>query len=120
MKIIITSQSRDLEATVDPRFGRSRHFILFDTQTGDWDAIDNKQNLNAIQGAGIQSAENVSKTGAEFVLTGHCGPKAFKVLSSNGIKVITGIEGSVKAAIERFKNGELKPVEDADVEGHWV
>jgi hypothetical protein len=34
---------------------------------------NHRQNRTAIQGAGIQAAENVARTGAEFVLMGHCG-----------------------------------------------
>lgn len=120
MKIIITSQSEDLKGNVDPRFGRAKHFILYETETGKWEAIDNSQNLNAIQGAGIQAAENVARTGAEYVLTGHCGPKAFRSLSANGIKIVIGLEGTVGDAVEKFKKGELKPKDEADVDGHWT
>ncbi|MBN2372255.1 NifB/NifX family molybdenum-iron cluster-binding protein [bacterium] len=120
MKIIITSQSEDLKGKVDPRFGRAKHFILYDTMTDDWEAIDNSQNLNAIQGAGIQAAENVARTGAEYLLTGHCGPKAFRSLTANGIKVVTGMEGTVEDAVDKFKKGELKPNEECDVDSHWA
>lgn len=120
MKIIITSQSKELMASVSPRFGRAKYFILYDTKTNEWEAIDNTQNINAIQGAGIQAAENAARTGAEYVLTGHCGPKAFRTLSANGIKVIVGVEGQVTDAVNKFKKGEYKPSQDSDVAGHWT
>ncbi len=120
MKILITSQSKQLTGDVDPRFGRAKYFIIYETETDSWDAIDNSKNLNAIQGAGIQASENAASTGAEYVLTGHCGPKAFKALSANGIKIIVGVEGTVTSAVERFKKGELKPAQQSDVSGHWV
>ena len=119
MKILITSQSGELSGQVDPRFGRAKYFILYDTEKDKWKAMDNSQNLNAIQGAGIQAADNVASIGAEFVLTGHCGPKAFRSLSANGIQIIVGVEGKVADVVERFKNGEYKPTENSDVPGHW-
>lgn len=120
MKILITSQSKELTGDVDPRFGRAKYFIIYDTETDKWEAIDNSKNLNAIQGAGIQAGENAANTGVEYVLTGHCGPKAFKALSANGIKIIVGVEGKVYSAVERFMNGDLKPSKQSDVPGHWA
>ena len=119
MKILITSQTGELSGDVDPRFGRASYYILYDTGNDVWEALDNDQNRNAIQGAGIQAAENVARTGAEFVLTGHCGPKAFRTLSANGIQIVVGIEGKVADVIERFKRGEYKPTTQSDVPGHW-
>ncbi len=120
MKIAITSQGADLSSQVDPRFGRARMFIIYDVDSGEFEAVDNEQNLNAAQGAGIQAAQNVADQGVEYVLTGHCGPKAFSALNAAGVKVIVGVEGSVQEAIEKFKAGELKPTDAADVDGHWM
>lgn len=120
MKVVITSSGDGLDSPVDPRFGRAGRFILVDTETGGVQAVDNTQNLNAAQGAGIQAAQNVSRLGAEVLMTGHCGPKAFATLRAAGIKVITGVQGTVAEAIERFKRGELAPTEAPDVEGHWA
>ena len=82
MKIAITSQGPSLDSLVDPRFGRAKHFILADTEADAFTAHDNAQNLNAPQGAGIQAAQTVARLGAEAVLTGHVGPKAFAVLKA--------------------------------------
>ncbi len=119
MKIAISSSGTALDAPVDPRFGRAAKFILVDTDTGAFSVHDNTQNLNAAQGAGIQSGETVSRLGAEVVITGHCGPKAFRTLQAAGIKVAIGAKGTVAEAVEAFKKGELKAAESADVEGHW-
>ena len=55
MKVIVTSQGQELNSPVDPRFGRAKYFLVVDTETGDFSAADNSQNLNAAQGAGIQA-----------------------------------------------------------------
>lgn len=119
MKIAITSQGETLESPVDPRFGRARWFLFYDTETDRFDVVDNEQNVNAVQGAGIQAARHVSENGAAVLLTGHCGPNAFRALEAAGIKVVVGVAGTVSAAIERFKRGELAPADRPDVEGHW-
>ncbi|HOP46595.1 MAG TPA: NifB/NifX family molybdenum-iron cluster-binding protein [Desulfobacteraceae bacterium] len=119
MKIAVTTSGESLDAPLDPRFGRAKKFLLYDTDSGKFELIDNVQNLNAPQGAGIQAAQNVSRLGAEVVITGNCGPKAYKTLTAAGIKVVIEAEGSVVQAIEQFRRGELKPAETANVEGHW-
>lgn len=120
MKVVVSSSGQSLDSSVDPRFGRAAFFVVFDTDTGAGEAHDNAQNLNAAQGAGIQAAETVARLGAEAVITGHCGPKAFRALSAAGIKVVVGAEGSVNAAIEAFKSGALAPTDAANAQGHWA
>lgn len=120
MKIAITAQGTDLASLVDPRFGRAQVLIIYDLETDEFQVVSNSQNLNAAQGAGIQSARNVAEQGVECVLTGHCGPKAFHALTSAGIQVVVGVEGSVREAVDKFRSGALKPTGAADVEGHWV
>lgn len=120
MKIVVTSRGEGLQAEVDPRFGRAAHFILYDTESRQASSEDNRQSLNAAQGAGIQAAETVSRLGAECLLTGHCGPKAFRTLTAAGIRVYTGASGTVAQAITSFEEGKLKLASSADAEGHWV
>lgn len=120
MKVAVSARGQELESLVDQRFGRCGWFVVVDTVTGEHRAVNNGQNLNAAQGAGIQAANNVSRQGVEAVITGHCGPKAFRTLSAAGIKVFSGAEGTVAETLEKFKNGELKEAEGADVEGHWI
>mgnify|MGYP005835748959 CR=1 FL=1 len=118
MKVAITTSGRDLDAPVDPRFGRAKGFIIFDTESGQWSALDNAQNLDAAQGAGVQAAMAVANAGAEAVLTGNCGPKAFKTLAAAKLKVYTGVSGAVREAVEKLASGALEPAADASVEAH--
>ncbi len=119
MKIAITASGPTLDSPVDQRFGRAASFILFDTATRDHTTLDNVQALDSAQGAGIQAAEAVTRAGAESLITGHCGPKAFRVLSDAGVRVCTGAGGSVAEAIAAFESGKLTQAKSADVEGHW-
>lgn len=120
MRVAITAREAALESQVDERFGRARYLMVVDTETGDVETHDNEVNLNAAQGAGIQTAQNVARLNVEAVLTGHAGPNAFRALSAAGVKVYIGLQGTVKQAVEEFKTGKLTPADTADVEGHWV
>jgi len=119
MRIAVTSKGTDLSSELDERFGRAKYFIIYDTATDDYRAVDNEVNLNAPQGAGIQSGELVVREGAGALLTGHCGPKAFRVLNAAGVVVFNGCTGTVEQAIESYRKGELQKSEDPDVRGHW-
>lgn len=120
MKIAISSTGENLDSNLDLRFGRAKGFIIFDLNTEEYKFVNNIQNLEASQGAGIQAAQTVVNQDSEVLISGHCGPKAFKVLSAADIKIYVGAEGTVNEAIEKFKNKELEQALSADVEGHWM
>lgn len=120
MKITISSQGDQLDSAVDPRFGRAAQFILYDTETTSYEVISNAQSLDAAQGAGIRAAETISRLGAQVLITGHCGPKAFDTLKAAGIDVVLGAEGcTISQALEKYKSGQLKISNFSDVSGHW-
>ena len=119
MKIEVTSQGTDLDSPVDPRFGRAAYILIVDSETFDFDVIDNQENVNALKGAGIQAARMISEKDAEVLLTGFCGPNAFKVLKVAKIGVANNADGSVKDAVKAYLNGKLSLSEKANVEGQW-
>ena len=118
MKVAVTSTGKDLASEVDPRFGRARWFLVVDADTGDVEAIDNSKGGSAASGAGVQAAQRIAGAGAEYVLTGHCGPNAFRALEAAGVKVIVDVGGTVQEAIDRLARGELEAASGADVGGH--
>jgi predicted Fe-Mo cluster-binding NifX family protein len=107
LKIALSAVSGSLDSQIDPRFGRCQYFIIIDTETMKFDAVQNKSQY-APSGAGIQAAQTVANKGVKYVLTGRVGPNAFNVLSSTGINIISNVFGKVSEAVERFKNGQLK------------
>lgn len=120
MKAAFSTSGDDLNAPLDSRFGRAPKFLIYDLESKTFNVLDNRQNLNASQGAGIQSAETVARSGATILISGHCGPKAFRVLSTAGIKVYNSSAATVSEALEQYNNGQLTESKTADVEGHWV
>ncbi len=120
MKIAFTTSGTDLNAALDRRFGRASQFLVYDTDSRAFEVVDNAQNLNAAQGAGIQAAQAVVETGAKAVVTGHCGPKAFRVLEAAGVKVYNTDATTISEALDMYREGRLTEASAANVEGHWM
>lgn len=120
MKLAFTTSGENLDSALDPSFGRARSFLIYDLATQDFAIISNQQNLNAAQGAGIQSAQTIVKAGVQALVTGHCGPKAFRVLDAAGVKVFNTDARTVTDALARYRAGKLDAEEAANVEGHWA
>ncbi|MBL7177895.1 MAG: NifB/NifX family molybdenum-iron cluster-binding protein [Desulfobacteraceae bacterium] len=120
MRVAVTSQGDDLAVNVDPRFGRASKFLLIDTETMSFEVIENRQSLDLPQGAGIQTAQNIAQHNPDVVLTGNCGPKAFKALQAAGVEVVVGVAGVIKDAVQAYVEGRYQPAKEANVEGHWA
>jgi len=120
MKIAFSTSGETLESPLDTRFGRAPRFLIYDLDSGTFETVDNRQNLDAAQGAGIQSAETVARLGVNILVSGHCGPKAFRVLRAAGIRVYTSEAPTVAAALELYRSGKLTEAKAPDVDGHWA
>jgi predicted DNA-binding protein (UPF0251 family)/predicted Fe-Mo cluster-binding NifX family protein len=119
MTIAITSADGTLDGKVDERFGRARKIILYDMETKEHSVVDNGMNLNAAQGAGIQAAQNVVRSGAKAIISGHFGPKAFQVIQMAGLEVYSATDMTVMEAIKGLEEGKLTKLSGADVQSHW-
>lgn len=106
VNICVTAQGDQLESQVDPRFGRCQYFLLIDTETMGFEAFANP-NVAGMGGVGVQSGQFVADKQAQAVLTGKVGPNASQALKAAGIDVFVNVDGDVRSAVERFKNGEL-------------
>lgn len=107
MKVAVSAVAGSLDAQVDARFGRCPYFVIVDTEIMSFEAIPNVSQ-SALSGAGIQAAQTIANRGVQVVLTGNLGPNAFQTLSSAGINIVTGVFGTVRDAVEKFKSGQLK------------
>lgn len=108
MKVAVSALSPELDARVDERFGRAACLLVIETETLDFENVDNTANQRALQGAGIGAAESVAGAGVEAVITGHLGPKAFRALELAGIKGYAGAGMSVREAVAAFAAGDLE------------
>lgn len=120
MKIAISAQANDIDALVDPRFGRAKWFIVVDA-AGEWTALDNSVNVDAAGGAGVQAGTLVVEQGAQAVITGNVGPNAHKVLVAAGVSAYQASNGqSVRDALAALERGELQTLTAPSVGGHWA
>ncbi len=120
MKIAISCKGKDLNSDLDPRFGRAGGFIIYDTETDSYEYLSNEENLYANQGAGVQTAQKVANSGAQAVISGHIGPKAFSALKSGNIEIYLSDQNrTVQEAVSAFRDGHLSPSNGADKPGHW-
>jgi predicted Fe-Mo cluster-binding NifX family protein len=118
MKIAISAKGPDLDAAVDPHFGRAAYLLIIEPESLAVLAIDNSANVRAFKGAGIGAATMIHEKGAKALLTGFCGPNAFKTCQAAGIQVINDVSGTVRQAVEDFKNGAFVYAEAPNTEGH--
>jgi predicted Fe-Mo cluster-binding NifX family protein len=118
MKVAVSSNGDDLNAQLDPRFGRCAYFLVVNPDDMDFEAFKNE---SAVQGggAGIQAAQFLASQGVAAVITGNCGPKAVQTLSAAGIELFGGQAGTVREVVEIFKKGHLKPTNEATVDSHF-
>jgi predicted Fe-Mo cluster-binding NifX family protein len=119
MKVVVTTQGATGDSPMDGRFGRAENFMLFDTESNQWQRIENGA-IQASEGAGVQAAQTVLNAGASALVTGHCGPKAFRALNAGGIEVYTCAGGTAAEAVEKLRAGELAQLSGPDVGGHWI
>lgn len=107
-KIAVSSDGPTLESAVDPRFGRAAGFVVIDPDTMAFDYVENGASQAMAQGAGIQTAELMTRHEVGVVLTGYVGPKAFQALSAVGIRIGQNLENlTVREALERYKSGQV-------------
>ena len=61
----------------------------------------------------------VSESGAEVLLTGYCGPNAFKAMNAAKIGVANNASGTVRDAVQAYLDGKLPLGDEPNTEGQW-
>jgi predicted Fe-Mo cluster-binding NifX family protein len=118
MKVAVSSNGENLDAQLDPRFGRCRYFLIVNPDDMNFEAFNNESAAQG-GGAGIQAAQFLASLGVEAVVTGNCGPNAVQTLAAAGINMFGGQAGTIRQVVERFKKGNLKPTSEATVDSHF-
>jgi predicted Fe-Mo cluster-binding NifX family protein len=117
MIVAVTSTGPDLDAELDPRFGRCACFVLVNTVDMSFETIDN-DNVSRGGGAGIQAAQLMASKGVKAVLTGFCGPNAHETLAAASIDVMVGCTGTVASVVEQLKAGKLAVAKGPNAPAH--
>ena len=114
MKLVISAEGPGPYDKVDMRFGRAPFLVVYDMDNVSFSPLENSAQVEAARGAGIQTAQRVAELGAEILLSGHCGPKAFAVLAEAGVEIFTCREGTVLNAVRAWQEGVLEPLTGPD------
>jgi predicted Fe-Mo cluster-binding NifX family protein len=117
MKVAVSSMGNDLDAEASPKFGRCPTFLIVDSESMQFEAIENSA-MNAPGGAGIQAAQTVVGTKVRAVITGEVGPKAAQVLQAAALPVYLFRGGTTRRAVEDFKAGKLEIAFGESVHGN--
>ncbi|MHC4617268.1 MAG: NifB/NifX family molybdenum-iron cluster-binding protein [Planctomycetota bacterium] len=103
MKVAVTSTGTTLEHYVAARASCCGYLLIVDTATMQYEAVQNP--VVALRGpaAGKLFEQFLLQKGVQAVLAGSFGPHTLKLLARSGISVLVGTAGSVRRALEHFK-----------------
>jgi len=107
MKIAVTALQNSLDSDIDPRFGRAKYLVIYNTVTDQYTILDNTRNKDLAHGAGTQTVQDVVQHDVRYIITGDCGPKAERALQAAKVDIIRGVNGTVEKAVHAFKAGTL-------------
>jgi predicted Fe-Mo cluster-binding NifX family protein len=108
MRIAVPAVAPDLDAEVDRRLGACAYLLVVDPETLVFDAIPASPD-SAGAGGGIRMIALVVSKEVRVILARYVSPHVAERLREQGIEVLTGIEGTVREAINRYKRGEERP-----------
>ena len=118
MKIAISSSGKNLDAQLDPRFGRCAYFLIVDPADMHFEVFDNQSAARG-SGAGNQAAQFLAGQNVDAILTGHVGPNAVQTLAAAGIDIFTEQRGGIEEVVNRYKSGALESTTQSTVSGHF-
>ena len=110
MKVAIATSGNNLDSQVSPVFGRAPWFLLVESETEEFEAVENKFAQTA-RGAGVAASQEIVNRQVQAVIGGNFGPNAYHVLSGAGIKIynLTGAM-TAKQALSLLKEGKLPEI----------
>lgn len=109
MKIVFTAKGTDWDSPMDPRFGRTEFFLIYDEDADSLESFDNRDVAEEAHGAGPRTAQRLAGFNADILVTGNGpgGNAAVALGESTRIYVGAG-EMSVREAYRAYKAGSLK------------
>ncbi len=112
MRIAFTTKGTNWDSKMDPRFGRTEYFLVYDELNKKIETLDNRDSSKDAHGAGPKTAQKLFELKADVLITGNGpGGNAGVVLEKAGTEVFVGAgEMTVKEAYEAYQNESLKKV----------
>jgi predicted Fe-Mo cluster-binding NifX family protein len=107
--ISVPCGSRDLETTMDDRFGRAGAFLVAERETGQPVETIENASVDVSHGAGPGAARMLKSAGVGAVISGRFGPKALDALQALGIEAWIAPPGiTAGEAFRLFEDGGLE------------
>ncbi len=110
MKVAISSQDKRRNSPLELWFGRAAYYLIVDTDSMTFDAIENPNAGDSADIDEINAARLVIGSGAQAVLTGNCGYEVRRMFADAGVKLFQVSPGTVADTVEQFKAGKLLEV----------
>jgi len=109
MKIAFTSKGTTWDSQIDPRFGRTAFFLIFDEEKNELSHYSNLDSIDVAHGAGPKTAQKLFELYPDVLITGNGpGENAAKVIEKTSIRIITGAADlTVKEAYDKYKKNEF-------------
>lgn len=103
MKIAVASALPTLDACVEAQFHRSKYILIIEPDTMEYKAIRNPLLVLSGPATGKLFAQQLLEENVEIVLASNFSSNILKFLGSAGIRIIVGVGGSVRRAVEQFR-----------------
>jgi len=109
MKIAFTSAGKAWDSMIDPRFGRTEFFVIYDEETEEITTVDNSAVKNDAHGAGTATAQKIFEIKPDVLITGNGpGENAATALKQLDMKIFVNAHNmTIKEAYDNYKNGKL-------------
>ncbi len=110
MKIAFTTKGTEWDSMMDPRFGRTEFFLVYDEEKDEFSHFDNREIANTAHGAGPQTSQKLFELNPDILITGNGpGGNAASALEQSNIKIYIGANDmTVKKAYDAYKNKKLR------------
>lgn len=110
MKIAFTAKGKKWDSAIDPRFGRTEFFFIYDEEKDQISSIDNTSISEVAHGAGPQTAQKLFESKPDILITGNGpGGNAASILERANLTIYTGAgKMTIQEAYDAYKKGDLK------------
>jgi predicted Fe-Mo cluster-binding NifX family protein len=106
LKVAVSAEGPDLDAKAGERLGLASYLLLVDLESKNFEALRSPRDSG--NGGGLQVVALLITQKCNAVLTGWCSPTAERYLSTHGIRVVTGMSGTVKEILAEFEREHMK------------
>ncbi len=112
MKIVFTSKGKTWDSEIDPRFGRTEYFAVYEEEKDELTFVENSDSTKDAHGAGPKTAAKIAEIKPDVLITGNGpGGNAETALKTINLQVFVGASNkTIRQAYEAYKNNELKKI----------